>query len=123
MLSTVQSFSLKWPTSLNLLSQAAALVNFDLDFIAPNCFMEWRYVHRATLTLTLPLVLVLAAAVASAWKTYLLLREQTGRHQTLAFSAEVLWHGLAHPAQFLLCGKVHDCGRLMLNHDRRKRLG
>lgn len=119
-LSTVQSFQLKWPESLSSLSQASSLVNFDLDFVAPNCFTYWQYIHRATLTLVLPVLLVFVALMSSLWKTHKLLKEQTGRARGVMFSGEVLWHGIVFPSKFLLCGKRKDGGRLKLDYDRRK---
>ena len=118
-LSTVQSFQLKWPESLTILSQAASLVNFDLDFIAPNCLTKWQYIHRTILTLFLPLVLMFAAFVSVLWKARSILKE-SGSHPGIKHSLKIIWASLATPGKFL-AQKTYDDG-LNLNWERREEL-
>jgi len=77
-LSTIQSMALRWPSRLDTLSQMLAIVNFDLDFVSPNCSFGWGFNEHFWMILMIPLLVatiaglchVVAGALPFCYKTH-----------------------------------------------------
>ena len=52
----ISQFQLRWHPNLSLINTALTIVNFDVDFISPDCWLSWSPLHSFYLQLSLPLI-------------------------------------------------------------------
>lgn len=65
----VQTFDVKWPSTVayNFLHVVFGLFNLDVDFVQPNCLMNWGYTSSFYLQLGLPLGVMVLCFMLYAW--------------------------------------------------------
>ena len=56
LISIVQNFSVPWPDDLKVVTQMFAVVNFDVDFVSPDCLFKWDHLTSVVFTFCLPII-------------------------------------------------------------------
>ena len=63
--SLVQDFDLTWPSPVSIYEIPFALTDFDVDFVSPQCIIDWTYTSHYVVQYSLPLAYVLVQLILS----------------------------------------------------------
>ena len=62
-LSIFASFKFQWPPELTSVFDTLSLASFNLEFLAPECTVSFRYIEKWLVTSSLPIMLAVAVLI------------------------------------------------------------
>eukprot|EP00736_Rhodelphis_marinus_P000467 Rmarinus@m.7904 len=74
----ISKFALDWPDNLNNVFSVIQVVNFDVDYISPQCVMNWSYTSSFLLQIVMPPMIAICQVI---WFLFRLWRKKYGGPQ------------------------------------------